>query len=103
MPSSILENKFKTIEKRVFDIPADLGGKLETHTSNGKSATIQAKSRILLLRTQLLFASHISSLIWRVRSTQIKSFKTKNSLMGKIHWDRKLIRKKLNGRGPVNS
>lgn len=48
MPSSILENKFKTIEKRVFDIPADLGGKLETHTSNGKITDFITKNSAAL-------------------------------------------------------
>jgi hypothetical protein len=35
MPSSILENKFKSIEKRVFVLPVELNTKLEPISSNG--------------------------------------------------------------------
>ena len=33
--SAIIENRFKTIEKKVFIIPQKLQSKVEPHTSNG--------------------------------------------------------------------
>jgi len=36
LTSAIVENRFKSIEKRVFIIPTILQMKLEPHTSNGK-------------------------------------------------------------------
>lgn len=47
LPPSILENKFKTIEKRVFVLPTELNSKLEPISSNGNHAIIQGKSLIL--------------------------------------------------------
>lgn len=35
LTSVVVENRFKTIEKRVFIIPQTLQVKLEPHTSNG--------------------------------------------------------------------
>ena len=35
-PLSVVEQKFKSIEKRILKPPAELARKLEMHTSNGK-------------------------------------------------------------------
>ena len=45
-PSSILEHKFKSIEHRIFAVPAELGAPLEVYGSNGKFTLTQAKSQI---------------------------------------------------------
>jgi len=47
LPPSILENKFKTIEKRTFEIPNEINIKLETHTVNGTQPIIKAELQIL--------------------------------------------------------
>lgn len=46
LPPSILENKFKTIEKRVFVIPNELNIKAEPISSNGTSQPTQERSPI---------------------------------------------------------
>ena len=35
LSSSILENKFKNIEKKTFDLPLNLNAPLAVHSSNG--------------------------------------------------------------------
>jgi hypothetical protein len=60
LPPSILENKFKTIEKRAFVLPVELNPKLEPISSNGNYALIQGKSPISSQKIPPLLCSHTS-------------------------------------------
>ncbi len=61
-PSSILENKFKTIDKRAFLVPPELNAKVEPISSNGTSKSIKEKSQIISPRIPRLFYCHMSKL-----------------------------------------
>ena len=98
LTSSILENKFKTIEKRTFQLPINLNASLEVHSSNGKLSFMQEKSQILSQKMRLLYTSPTSNQICRPRSILIKNFKTKISPIIRIPSELSNIPRRFNGK-----